>query len=537
MPRMTYLALVASLVACASQAVAGTHEDGASIVIAAQDDEIANMREQIQRLQQENVKLEAKESKATIAVPYVEGVWSGWAMHPTLRTTMHPTVYPTISRPNNSEVKAAATPSPSASPNSLDMLLKEQVYSPSAWGDFAKEDYSGGRGGGSGDAHWEINSDHLFNLVEETDYYYSGSHGSGSGSGSGRHSVGVSGNSGEAPDESGAEYYPVLIVLVLGFLLAAYCCMCKRRKPTVGHEVVQKAYETDADEHSEYDPHSPVWSMNSTPNELTPNEMRERWTPSTPQSFPAKSRPHAEGEQDHAFDDKFFAYCSCCLPICFRGVPRQEIFRERAQAELRERKVELHLDGKTAVNALPRDTPGYWPDLFFFIFQTDHFLSMFYSHPEHPFTKHERKKVSAMATTLTTTLTTPSSLSPPPLSSPPLPPPPLSPPPLSLSKVYFAMATTAVMLSSAYLPPENCKGYMDPTHEAYAGQHTYGRQDAGWTAVCHMGMSPPNAHVVLIVIVALVKVSYGSFLEYIAFCPCFVDYVGVFKDRTETIGV
>jgi hypothetical protein len=142
----------------------------------------------------------------------------------------------------------------------------------------------------------------------------------------------------------------------------------------------------------------------------------------------AVTSDHDKGSPDLTFDDNFFKYCSCCIPVCFHGVPDEEIFRERQKAELRERKLELHLDGKVVVNRLPDDRPSYWSDLFFYIFQKDHFLSIFFCHREHPFTKWERKKV------------------------------------------YFAMVATAALLSTAVLPPEDCVGYVDPTAESYAMQ-------------------------------------------------------------------
>jgi hypothetical protein len=196
----------------------------------------------------------------------------------------------------------------------------------------------------------------------------------------------------------------------------------------------------------------------------------------------------------HTFDDKFFRFCGCCVPICFNGLLHDEIFRDRIKAELREPKLELHLDGKVIVNHLPHDRPSYWSDLFFFIFQKDHFLSIFYCHHEHPFTKRERQKV------------------------------------------YFAMAATATLLASAFLPPENCVGYVEPSAEDYEMQHSKGRKDIGWSKICNSGMSPQDAQMMAIGVVAVVKVVYGSVLEYVAFCPCFVDYVGAFKDRTEIIG-
>jgi hypothetical protein len=164
--------------------------------------------------------------------------------------------------------------------------------------------------------------------------------------------------------------------------------------------------------------------------------------------------------------------------------------------ELREHKVELHLDGKMVVNVRPYSQPSYWSDLFFMIFNKDHFLSMFYCHHEHPFTKIER------------------------------------------IKVYFAMFATAALLSTCFMPPEDCESWINPQAKgeySYDAQHTPGRIDV-WTGICASGMSAPNAKSVAVAISSVVKVFYGSFLEYLAFCPCFVDYVGAFKDRTESAG-
>jgi hypothetical protein len=119
---------------------------------------------------------------------------------------------------------------------------------------------------------------------------------------------------------------------------------------------------------------------------------------------------------------------------------------------------------------------------------------MFYCHHEHPFTKVER------------------------------------------IKVYFSMFATAMLLSTVFMPPsEGCESWLKPKNPAYAAQHTRGRIDV-WSGVCESGLSTPDAQLVSVLIASVVKVSYGSFLEYIAFCPCFVDYVGAFKDRTEFAG-
>jgi hypothetical protein len=45
------------------------------------------------------------------------------------------------------------------------------------------------------------------------------------------------------------------------------------------------------------------------------------------------------------------------------------------------------------VNVAPDYEPSYWSDLFYYIFQKDHFLSCLYCDHEHPFTKTERRMV------------------------------------------------------------------------------------------------------------------------------------------------
>jgi hypothetical protein len=216
-------------------------------------------------------------------------------------------------------------------------------------------------------------------------------------------------------------------------------------------------------------------------------------SPSSKSSAPPKSAVVSEDDGDgenQIFDDLFFKYCSWSLPLCFAGIDRDDIFRERSKSELRSRKLELHLDGKVVVNE-PID---YWGDTFYYIFQKDHFLSIFYCDHDHAFTKRERLKV------------------------------------------YWAMCATAAFCATAFLPPSDCVGYVDPEADDYGEMHTWGRIDCGWTYICNSGMSPPHAQQAAVITAAVLKVTYGMFLEYIAFCPCFVDFVGAFKDRTEKVG-
>jgi hypothetical protein len=195
--------------------------------------------------------------------------------------------------------------------------------------------------------------------------------------------------------------------------------------------------------------------------------------------------------KNQLFDEYFFKFCFCCIPICFHGIPKDDIFRERAKNELRNKKLELHLDGKVVVNDSPKT---YWGDALFYIFQKDHFLSVFYCDHEHPFTKRERLKV------------------------------------------YWCMCSAAAIVATAFRPPQDCAAYTDPEAPGYAEMHTWGRIDAEWTEICNFGMSPPNAQLMATISAAVLKVTYGMFLEYIAFCPCFVDFVGAFKTRSEFVG-
>jgi hypothetical protein len=212
---------------------------------------------------------------------------------------------------------------------------------------------------------------------------------------------------------------------------------------------------------------------------------------SSPEPASTKDKKASPDTGASTFDDNFFKFCGCCLPICFRGVDKEDIFRERQTEELRNKKLELHLDGKVVVNG----PSNYWGDTLYYIFQKDHFLSIFYCDSEHPFTKLERLKV------------------------------------------YWGMVAAAAIMATAIRPPQDCAGYIDPESEQYPSMHTWGRIDCGWTMVCESDfMSPPNSKSMAIMAAAIIKVTYGMFLEYIAFCPCFVDFVGKFKERTEVAG-
>jgi hypothetical protein len=217
----------------------------------------------------------------------------------------------------------------------------------------------------------------------------------------------------------------------------------------------------------------------------------------TPTPAAAPEIVHEDGDgENQLFDDYFFKCCWCCIPICCYGVAKDDIFREREKHELRNKKLELHLDGKMVVNGpdAPKISSTYWGDALFYIFQKDHFLSIFYCDHEHPFTKRERLKV------------------------------------------YWGMVATAAFFSTAFRPPQDCADYVNPKSPGYADMHTWGRIDAEWTEICESGMSPPNAQLMAVIFAAIIKVTYGMVLEYIAFCPCFVDFVGTFKTRSEWVG-
>jgi hypothetical protein len=77
---------------------------------------------------------------------------------------------------------------------------------------------------------------------------------------------------------------------------------------------------------------------------------------------------------------------------------------------------------------------------------------------------------------------------------------------------------------------------MDPSLPGYSEVHTWGRTDCGWTFLCENGFTAPDANLLAILGSGVIKHTYGSILDLIARCPCFVDYVGTFKDRTEKIG-
>ena len=74
---------------------------------------------------------------------------------------------------------------------------------------------------------------------------------------------------------------------------------------------------------------------------------------STPVATDAKDEAPAAPAEDgdgvnQLFDDYFFKFCGCCLPCCFPGMKKDEIFAERTKLQLRDRKLELHLDSKLA---------------------------------------------------------------------------------------------------------------------------------------------------------------------------------------------
>jgi hypothetical protein len=195
------------------------------------------------------------------------------------------------------------------------------------------------------------------------------------------------------------------------------------------------------------------------------------------------------------FDDWLYRCCWCCIPLCFPNQPRSQVFRERALKELRSKKLELHLhDHNMVVNVAPDYQPSYWSDLFYYIFQTDYFLACLYCDHEHPFNKTER------------------------------------------TKVYFTMISAVFLFATTCRPPTNCEDWIDPTRPGYARMHTWGRSDCGWTFLCENGFTPPDANLVAILSSGVLKHSYGELLEFMAFCPCFIDYVGTFKDRTECVG-
>ena len=139
---------------------------------------------------------------------------------------------------------------------------------------------------------------------------------------------------------------------------------------------------------------------------------------------------------------------------------------------------------------------SYWYDLFYYIFQKDHFLSCIYADHEHPFTKRERWMV------------------------------------------YFTMCTSAFMAATMFRPPSDCHAWTHPKDPGYADLHTWGRQDpfGGFTSLCESGYDYSITNLIAVITISVLKVCYGMFLEFVAFCPCFVDYVGLFKNRTERIG-
>ena len=79
------------------------------------------------------------------------------------------------------------------------------------------------------------------------------------------------------------------------------------------------------------------------------------------------------------------------------------------------------------------------------------------------------------------------------------------------------------------MPPTDCKAFTHKKNHGYSDQHTPGRMAFVYADLCNSGMDTPDTKQVAVLISSVIKVSYGSFLEYIAFCPCFVDYVGAFK--------
>jgi hypothetical protein len=136
--------------------------------------------------------------------------------------------------------------------------------------------------------------------------------------------------------------------------------------------------------------------------------------------------------------------------MCCAGQPRDAVFRERGIKEPRSRKLELHLNGRMLVNVATKHS--YWTDLFYYIFQKDHFLSCLYCDYEHPFTKRERKLV------------------------------------------YFTMCATVCMCATVFRPPSSCEDWLDASRPGYKDHHTWGRVDAGWTELCTAGVPPPDAN-------------------------------------------
>jgi hypothetical protein len=194
------------------------------------------------------------------------------------------------------------------------------------------------------------------------------------------------------------------------------------------------------------------------------------------------------------FDDYFYMFCGCCVPLCCPGKPRAEVFRERGLQELDDKKLELHLNGRMVVNVAPEYKTSYWSDLFYYIFQKDHFLSCLYCDKKHPFTKKERWMV------------------------------------------YFCMCCAVCMIATVCRPPASCEGWLYPNEPLYGEMHTWGRLDRSWTLLCTAGIPRQYTGQVAVLATAIIKCLYGELIKRLAYCPCFNDYVGTFKTRTEAVG-
>jgi hypothetical protein len=182
--------------------------------------------------------------------------------------------------------------------------------------------------------------------------------------------------------------------------------------------------------------------------------------------------------------DGYFYFC--CGPL-LRGMRSANLQKLRAMAKrdgpkgVQPRtKLEKHFGGEVAIEK------SFMEDLFYFLFQKDKVLSMFFCDPNHPFTKTERRKV------------------------------------------YFAMAALALVLLTSIKPPTNCEDYLDSNSNTYASQRSRFRFDPGgvYYYICENAdrMSDTFRNYVFIIFITLLKTMYGTYLENISFCPCLLRY-------------
>jgi hypothetical protein len=93
------------------------------------------------------------------------------------------------------------------------------------------------------------------------------------------------------------------------------------------------------------------------------------------------------------------------------------------------------------------------------------------------------------------------------------------------------------MVATVCRPPADCEGWQNDKESAYAEMHTWGRLDRTWTLLCTSGIPKQYVGHVAAIAVGIIKGIYGDFIKFLAYCPCFVDYAGTFKSRTEKIGI